>query len=182
MGKESAEFVSAKPPAAEEPKKSGFSGFMIVGAVAALGMSVLVYAQLEFGVLDHVLAKNQPEAAAPSSPAEEEEEKPVVRKKSRSVPVRPQKERAVADRMSASDTASPASRPVRRFPAAGDIEKGMPALSIRKEFGAPVMKTTDSESGRLVERWTYMSRELGSTTVVVLVDGKAALAETSDSR
>jgi hypothetical protein len=27
-----------------------------------------------------------------------------------------------------------------------------------------------------------MSRELGSTTVVVLVDGKAALAETSDSR
>ena len=187
MGKDSAEFVTKLEDPVAPAKKAGFPAFLIAGTVLALGASALVYAQLEWGVLDQVLAKKTVETAEESQ-ATEPEEKPrtAASKKINKAPASTAEE-AAAPRRRARASETPASPPVttaavRRFPADTDIQKGMSVLSLRQAFGAPDMRTTDSERGKLLERWMYMSRELGAVTVVLMADGKVVSAQTTGSR
>ena len=186
MGKDSAEFVT-KLPAPEPAKKSGLPGFLIGGTVLALAASALVYAQLEWSVLDQVLAKKTEQAAVEPAPQAEDEKPSIASGRKAKKPARvttaqaaeaPRK--AVREREPPATAAPPVA--IRRFPAAGDIQKGMSLLSLRQTFGAPDMKTTDSDRGRLLERWMYMNRELGAVTVVLIADGKVVSADTSGAR
>lgn len=64
------------------------------------------------------------------------------------------------------------------FPTGTEINIGLSKADLLGRFGPPEVTVTGSDFGRLYERMIYRERSTGKKTVIVLVDGKVAGAET----
>ncbi len=62
------------------------------------------------------------------------------------------------------------------LPEARDIPSGMPRSEVEKLYGRPTLSTIQTRSGRLLQRYVYISRDKSTATVAVLEDGRVITA------
>ena len=80
--------------------------------------------------------------------------------------------------VSAVSTAAAVAPPRYRFPLYTDIAVGTGKPAILESFGSPSITVTGSELGRLQERLVYTDKPTDRKTVIFLVNGRVAGAQT----
>jgi hypothetical protein len=61
-------------------------------------------------------------------------------------------------------------------PEARDIPSGMPRSEVEKIYGRPTLSTIQTRSGRLLQKYVYVSKDKSTVTVAVLEDGRVLTA------
>jgi hypothetical protein len=67
---------------------------------------------------------------------------------------------------------SSTARTMAAFPQARDIPSGMPRAEVEKNYGRPTLSTIQTRSGRLLQKYVYLSKDKSAATMAVLEDGR----------
>jgi hypothetical protein len=74
------------------------------------------------------------------------------------------------------ETSETTQRKSKTFPEPGNFSSGMLRADVERLYGAPTLSVVQTRSGRLLQRYIYVSPEKSSTTMAIIEDGRVVNA------